>query len=94
MQRVKSSNIHAVDYLPVESEMHVQFNCGKCSGDGCPSCHDRGHTGQTYVYSDVPVEVYAKVRDAESVGRQFNESVKNWKHPETKEGYRFSKRPA
>lgn len=94
MTKVKSSTIHSLGYDAVEQTLDVLFNHGKCSGKGCPDCQHTGHSGQKYTYSDVPAEKYVAVRDGESVGKSFGEHIKNWKHPVTKEGYRFSKRPA
>lgn len=35
------------------------------------------NNGTVYEYDDVPVEIFEGVRDAESVGRVFNSTVKN-----------------
>jgi len=40
-------------------------------------------SGDVYQYFDVPVEVYLKLRQSESLGRFFNERIK--------ENYRFIK---
>lgn len=91
---VRSSNLHAHDYDPVAQRYSVRFNCGACAGLGCPKCKHEGHTGQVYDFEGVPPEKWELVRDAESKGAAFNQHIKNWKHPETKQGFKFTKRLA
>jgi len=36
----------------------------------------RFNTDEVYIYDDVPVDIYAQVREASSVGKAFNAMVK------------------
>lgn len=94
MQKVESSTIHSIGYDAVDQSLQVLFNHGACAGRGCEKCGNSGHSGQMYTYSEVPVEKYVAVRDAESVGRAFGDEINNWKNPDTKEGFKFTKRSA
>jgi hypothetical protein len=94
LQKVKSSNLHSLGYDPVTQEMSVLFNHTACKGAGCVACDGKGHTGERYIYSDVPAEKYAAVRDSESIGAAFGKEIKQWKHPDTGEGFKFTKRQA
>lgn len=76
-----SSQIHSTSYDPVERSLNVRFLCGPCKGTGraaeddCAKCGGAGHSSE-YQYEGVPVEAYAAVRDAESVGATFNSLIK------------------
>lgn len=80
----RSSQIHSTDYDPVDQSLHVRFNCHACQGSGkpegsdfgCDKCKGAGFLS-TYRYPNVPADVYAKIRDAESVGKAFHAEIKS-----------------
>ena len=91
LRHESSSQVHSTSRDAAEQTMDVRFNCGGCKGAGkpdgsefgCEKCNGSGYTSH-YRYFDVPDEVYAGVRDAESVGRALHEQIK-------KAGYRFER---
>ena len=66
MQRVNSSNVHAVGYNPATKTLHVQFG----------QSADRRMPGKTYAFPGVPPEKHEGLITARSVGGYFAEHIK------------------
>lgn len=74
-----SSNVYSLAHEGTVLE--ARFRCVVCQGTGgegsvkCGRCHGKGH-GETYVYEGVPATFYARILEADSVGRMFNSLIR------------------
>lgn len=92
--KVTSTQVHSLQFDPVDQDLSVRFNCLKCKGCGrsgtgaCGTCRGEGHTG-AYHY-EAPEGTYEKLRDVaqagNSVGHAVHELLK-------KPGYKFTFKP-
>lgn len=93
---VKSSQVHSIRYDPIDQTMDVRYACGSCQSKGtngagsCPKCGGMGHSSE-YRYQDVPAEVHAMVRDSPSVGSALNTFVKQGKHTDPPQPFKFTR---
>lgn len=99
--KTDSSQIHSLKYDPIEQVMEAKFVCRTCEGSGkdrrqtlrdiCLNCKGEGHKGH-YSYAQVPVAVYAAVRDdPDSIGAAFNRLIKRGEHVTPAKPFTFRK---
>lgn len=72
MNKVQSSNIHAIGYEPVDSRLRVQFLRKGEDDEGKPAMVP----GDTYDYDGVPLDVYESLLESKNVGSEFAQKVR------------------
>jgi KTSC domain len=80
MNKIRSSNIHAIGYEPAESRLRVQFLRKGEDDDGKPAMVP----GDIYDYDGVPADIYDGLIAAEHPGAEFALKVR-------KGGFKFRK---